>query len=78
MMHDQDGCTALMNASENAKYECVRLLLESGADTSAKSSKVCMHMRMRRHLSLRSCSISRFNNNSIVSSNASRFINVDL
>ncbi len=42
-MHAQDGCTALMNASENANLDCVRLLLEFGADIGAKSLEVRIH-----------------------------------
>ena len=37
----QNGYTALMYAADNGHTDCVRLLLNSGADKSAKN-KVCI------------------------------------
>ncbi len=35
--HSQDGCTALLRAAESGHADCVRLLLDAGADKNAKN-----------------------------------------
>ena len=36
--HAQDGATALMLAAGNGRVDCVRLLLDAGADTNATTN----------------------------------------
>jgi ankyrin repeat protein len=37
----QDGCTALIRAADYGHTDCVRLLLEAGADLEAERHDVC-------------------------------------
>ncbi len=42
----QNGQTALMCAAENAHADCVRLLLDAGADVNARDRVPCGCLRM--------------------------------
>ena len=39
-LYAQNGCTALIGATKEGHTECVRLLLQAGADTDAKEDSV--------------------------------------
>ncbi len=41
----QDGCTPLICAAENGHADCVRLLLDAGADKEAKMTGVRLFVR---------------------------------
>ncbi len=42
MRRQWDGLTALMRAADNGHVDCVRLLIEAGAEKDAKDSYVCV------------------------------------